>query len=93
MYMPLAYWDVLAASPQVLGPRGGVAVTHSNAGRYFDNTQFVSLVQDGWVGSRGLSSDQITAIIQSGLDADHSIILAASKRDEEAASRRRRRRR
>ncbi len=93
MYIPLAYWDVLAASPQALGPRGGVAISHDNAGRYFDNTQFVSLIQDGWVGSRGLTSEQITEVIRSGLDAERSIILAASKPSEASANRRRRRRR
>lgn len=93
MYLPLAYWDVLAASPQVVGPRGGVAVTHESAGRYLDNTQFVSLVQDGWVGSRGVTSQQITEVIRSGLDAHRSIILAAAKRGAEGATRRNRRRR
>ena len=92
MYIPIAYWDLLADSADVLGPRGGVAVTHQNAGRYFDNTQFVSLVQDAWIGSRGVTSDQITEIVRSGLDADRSIILAAGKRAETARRRPRRRR-
>ena len=90
MYLPLAYWDVLAASPQVIGPRGGVAVTHGNAGRYLHNTQFVSLVQDGWVGTCGLTSEQITEVIRSGLDADRSIILAAAKRGDTTGRRNRR---
>jgi hypothetical protein len=92
MYIPLAYWDLLAGSADVLGPRGGVAVTHENAGRYFDNTQFVSLVQDAWIGSRGVTSDQITEIVRSGLDADRSVILAAGKRADAGRRRRRRRR-
>lgn len=66
-------------------------MTHENAGRYFDNTQFVSLVQDAWIGSRGVTSDQITEIVRSGLDADRSVILAAGKRAEGARRRRRRR--
>jgi hypothetical protein len=91
MYIPLAYWDLLAGSADVLGPRGGIAVTHANAGRYFDNTQFVSLVQDAWIGSRGVTSEQITEIVRSGLDANRSIILAAAKRADRAGRRRRRR--
>lgn len=90
MYIPLAYWDLLVISPQLVGPRGGIGVTHENAGRYLDNTQFVSLVQDAWIGSRGVTSTQITELIKSGLDADRSIILAAATQDPKAPRRRRR---
>jgi hypothetical protein len=90
MYVPLAYWDLLVVSPQLVGPRGGIGITHENAGRYLDNTQFISLVQDAWIGSRSMTSTQTTELIKSSLVADRSIILAAATRDSKAPRRRRR---
>jgi hypothetical protein len=78
MYLPLGYWDVLVDSPNVLGPRGGIVVTYENVGRYMNNTTFIELVGASWIGSRGASTEQITAVIRESL-ASHSLILAEAR--------------
>ena len=80
MYFPLSYWTSLLASPDVLGPRGGVQITYENAGRYLTNTDFVGLVEDGWVGTSPQSEKMITEVVGQSLDAGHSVTLAALQR-------------
>ncbi len=80
MYLPLDYWERLVDSPAVAGPRGGIRVTFENAGRYFNNTLFVQLAQDGWVGSRVQHARAITDYVWAALDGDHSVTLAVDTR-------------
>jgi hypothetical protein len=90
IYLPLAYWDLIAVSPEARGVRGGLGVTHDNVGRYLNNSQFVDLVQDAWVGSRGITSSRIEEVIRNGLDAERSIVLAIATPDPNRLRRRRR---
>jgi hypothetical protein len=76
IYVPLAYWDCLVKAEALRGPRGGTLLTYENVIRYLTTGTFVALVQSSWVGSRGITSDQITEVIQNGLAARRSIILA-----------------
>jgi hypothetical protein len=75
MYLPLGYWDVLVDSPNVLGPKGGVVVNYDNVGRYMNNSIFIDLVGASWIGSRGATTEQITAVIRGSLQT-RSLILA-----------------
>lgn len=75
MYLPLGYWDVLVDSPSVLGPKGGVVVNYDNVGRYMNNSIFIELVGASWIGSRGATTKQITAVIRDALET-RSLILA-----------------
>jgi hypothetical protein len=76
MYLPLGLWDKLVGSGQVLGPRGGTVVTYENVGRHLSNTHFVNLVERAWVGSRNLTSGEVSTIIKEALRAGGSLILA-----------------
>jgi hypothetical protein len=78
MYLPLAYWDVLVDSPDVLGPRGGVRVDFDNVGRHINNTLFIDLVSSAWIGSRGVNTERITAIVRESLET-RSLILAEAR--------------
>jgi hypothetical protein len=75
MYLPLRYWDALIESPTVRGPKGGIVVDFDNVGRYLNNTLFIELVGSSWIGSRGATTNQITAVIRESL-ATRSLILA-----------------
>ena len=44
------------------GPRGGNVIYVRN-GRYIDTRTFVKLVQDGWIGSTGPTTDLISRIV------------------------------
>jgi hypothetical protein len=78
LYLPLGYYDALHSGGHIKGPRGGTAVGYSNALRHINNTLFIDLVQDGWVGSQGLTTDQVTEVIKAGLARKNSVILASS---------------
>lgn len=79
MYFPLSYWTSLVASPDARGPRGGVQITYENAGRYLTNTDFISLVGGGWVGTSVQSETMISNVVTQSLDAGHSVTLATSQ--------------
>jgi hypothetical protein len=83
MYLPLAYYDVLAASDTVRGPRKGLAFSYENVGRHVGNDLFVALVRGGWVGSRGASSKRLKKLVLAGLDASRSVTVAAASRGAE----------
>jgi hypothetical protein len=83
MYLPLDYYDVLAASPDVRGPRGGVALSYDTVRRHVGNDLFVALVRGGWVGSRGATTKKLTNLVLAGLAADRSVTIAASSRSAE----------
>ena len=76
MYLPLAYWDLLAASPVTDGPRGGTIFSYDNVSRRLGNDLFVNLVHGGWVGSRAESTEAMTEIVGQGLDAGRSVTVA-----------------
>ena len=84
MYLPLRYWDVLMASPSVRGPKGGVVVNFGNVDRHITNTLFIQLVGAAWIGSRGVTSARIGAIIRSSLAA-RSVILAEASSGRQSA--------
>lgn len=76
MYFPLSYWERLLSSVNTTGPKGGKYVSYRNAGRYFTNTLFVELVQAGWIGTRNITSEQLTKLINEILELGKSLVLA-----------------
>lgn len=76
IYLPLEYWNLLLDSKVSTGPKGGKYVGYKNCKRRFNNTQFISLIQTGWIGSRQINSDKISSVINSVLDSGKSIVLA-----------------
>jgi hypothetical protein len=77
MYVPLPLWDVLFDSGSPQGPRGGARLIYGEA-RHLNNTTFASLVQDGWIGSRGTGSDYLKPIVEDSLSTDRSVVVAES---------------
>lgn len=78
MYVPLPYWEALLASGVLVGRRGGLSVSFRNMRRHLPNGSFVQLVQDGWIGSRGTTSDAITRMIRTRLEEGVSVLLAVT---------------
>jgi hypothetical protein len=79
MYLPLDYLDKLTASGQLAGPRQGVVIRYDNVGRWLNNTAFTMLVERAWVGTRGLTTRQVTKMVEQGLRAGHSVVIAAGQ--------------
>lgn len=74
MYLPLGY--MLAAEQTARGPRGGRAFGYQTVPRHLNNTQFVQLVQDGWIGSAGAISNQLRDFVEDRLKGGSSVVLA-----------------
>jgi len=76
MYLPISYWELLLSSAETLGDKGGRLLNYSNIKRYINNTLFIELAQNGWIGSRVANTELITAQIQESIQGDKSLILA-----------------
>jgi len=76
MYIPLLYWKSLLGSKKTNGPKGGKLVTYDNVSRHINNTLFIELMQNGWIGSRVKSSKIVSNIIRDSISRNNSVILA-----------------
>jgi hypothetical protein len=78
IYLPLDFWPVLLASPQVQVSEEGRRISYNNC-RYLNNTLFSELAQYGWIGSSQPYTDRLTdelaKIIQITLDAKKSAMI------------------
>lgn len=73
MYFAREHFDYLLQSCK--GPRGGARISYTNVDRYFNNTMFVDLVRDGWIGSRGGGSALVQSAIQESLQTGHTVLV------------------
>jgi hypothetical protein len=76
MYLPLDYWKRIEAHPALLGPRGGQKLTYKNVGRYFDNTSFIHLVSNAWIGTTLTQSAILRVVIRNSLESGKAIAVA-----------------
>ncbi len=90
MYFPLDLLEMLLHDPTARGPRGGVRLGWHNAQRYLTTTQFLNLLQSGFIGSRGAETQKLSAFVQATLERGRGVLLA---RDETVAHVRRQQRR
>lgn len=91
MYLPLDYWKVLVSHPALRGPKGGARVTYQNAGRHFDNTEFVRLVAKAWVGTNSNQSSVLKEVIRQVIETGKAVAIAvkaetATNGDAQAAN-------
>jgi hypothetical protein len=86
MYLPLNYWKLLQKDENTRGGRGGQRVTYGNVLRYFDNSAFVSLVANGWVGTTLAQSAVLASAIRAALETGKAVALAVKKNDRIAAA-------
>ncbi len=79
MYIPLDYWRLLLQTGGAVGPRGGAVFRYDNVGRHLNNTEFVSLVQSGWIGSHGASTEHLETLVQQALEGGRAVQLAVAE--------------
>lgn len=84
MYMPLDYLEVFLVSDASRGSQGGQYISYENVPRHINNSLFIELVQDGWIGSTIPDANTITDLIKRSLEGDRSVMLAAHRRDKDA---------
>ncbi len=73
MYFAREHFEELLSS--LRGPRGGVRIGYDNVDRYMTNTVFTELVKDGWIGSRGAASADISRLINESLATGHAVLV------------------
>lgn len=59
------------------GPKRGRRLIYDNAERYLNNTNFIDLVSQGWIGSSGGGSEKVMQVVEAALNNDRSVLLAS----------------
>lgn len=83
MYMPLEYWKLCANDEALRGPRDGIALTFANAERYFDNTSFIRLVTQGWIGSSLKDPSIMERAIRTTIESGKAVAIAIDRDDDD----------
>jgi hypothetical protein len=76
MYLPLDLWRCLASDPITEGPRGGRVLSYDNVGRKLNNTEFITLVANAWVGTTVPQSSLLKDVIRDVVGTGKTITLA-----------------
>jgi hypothetical protein len=79
MYLPLDYWNLLEVDPRIGGPRGGRVVSFENVGRYLDNSSFIPLVANGWIGTNATQSAMLKPIVRELVEEGRSLTIAVAR--------------
>jgi hypothetical protein len=79
MYVPLEQWRFIEKDSDLVGPRGGRAVSYRNLGRYLDNTDFSNLVRDAWIGTTPPQSAIVGPLIQTVLSEGKAVVIAVKR--------------
>lgn len=75
MYIPLDYWNILNEDSSIEGPRGGKVISYENVGRYFNNTEFVTMVAKAWVGTTSTQTDVLESLIRFTLESGKAVAI------------------
>lgn len=86
MYLPLEKWYLLEKSPTSIGKHGGRGITYANVERYFDNTSFIMLVRDAWVGTTPAQSSILQDAIRATLESGRAVVIAVRSAATEAVA-------
>lgn len=73
MYLAREYFQELLAS--LKGPRGGVLLGYENVPRHVNNTTFIQLVKDGWIGTRGTGTVGLERVVADVLRSRRALVL------------------
>lgn len=76
MFLSHEYMDFLIGPEGPKGPRGGNIIGYENSPRYLTNTEFVSLVDKGFIGTKFEQSAMLHKFIKSFLEGDNAIVFA-----------------
>lgn len=71
-----SYLKRFLALPESQGKHGGYRVGYSNCPRYLNNSQFVDLAREGWIGCDQRGYALISDVIRAGIEAGRSAMLA-----------------
>ncbi|MBQ0866359.1 hypothetical protein [Streptomyces sp. RK75] len=91
MYLKRQHFEELLSHPDAEGPSGGKRVLESSVTRHLNNTTFTTLLKDGWIGTRGTSTDYVVDLIRQSLSSDGpgSVVVGVHRSDAQPGNRRR----
>lgn len=79
MYLPREFMSSVLNDSRSLGERGGRILTFENSGRHLTNTLFSELLREGWIGTRGVSSEKIAQIVRDSLLGNRAVSIARAR--------------
>lgn len=79
IYLPLDLWKRVQAAGRLKGPNGGNLVTFENVGRRINNSDFVGLVANSWVGTSIEQSAVLGPLIREVLASGKTVTLAVKR--------------
>lgn len=71
-----SYLKRFLAMPEAQGAHGGHRVGYNNCSRYLNNSQFVELAREGWIGCDQRGYTLISNVIKAGIESGRSAMLA-----------------
>ncbi len=92
IYLPVPYLDELLAEAARQNERKRPHLGFDTVDRYMTAELFVSLVREGWIGTRGVATRAVQALVDAAVGAQHSVIIAEEIGEQPGRERRRDRR-
>ena len=87
LYLPLSYTRLLLEHDESRNRGEGRTLGYRNVDRYLTNTQFIKLVQEGWIGTTGVSQQDLANTTRVALDEGSNVVLAVDQSSESAKGR------
>ena len=76
MYIHREYLHFLLGPNGPRGPNQGSLFTFETSPRYLTNSQFISYLNEGWIGTRGAHTTQIRKMLQSLYETGRALVVA-----------------
>ena len=76
MYLPRTLWHRMVKAGGLKGAKNGNVLTYSNAGRRFQNREFISLVANSWIGTTIPQSTSVERMIKEVLGSGRAVTYA-----------------
>ncbi len=81
MYLPRTLWHRMVKAGGLKGAKNGNVLTYSNAGRRFQNREFISLVANSWIGTTIPQSTSVERMIKEVLGSGRAVTYAVKRGD------------
>jgi hypothetical protein len=88
LYLPREQFEQLRKDPRLKGPQGGVRFGYGTVPSYLDNTLFTRLVDVGFIGTTGTSTDMVQEQVKRSLDGQKALVAATLSGEEPLQSKR-----
>lgn len=88
LYLSREQFEQLRKDPRLKGPQGGVRFGYDTVPSYLDNTLFTRLVDIGFIGTTGTSTDIVHEQVNRSLNGQKALVVATLSGQESLQSKR-----